>query len=154
MKKLIMIALFMMSVKVAAPPAPKHLVILAGVCINPYEVGFAATGMVESRLDLFAYNPFEKAYGMVQIREIRLEDYNTRTGSNYTVQDLFDYNISRKIYMYYASRIDYRDPERIAREWNGWVNGMEKASTVEYWKKVKSYLPTCPPKRGTGNVIM
>ena len=148
MKLLMIILLAVIALRVAAPPAPTVMILYA-IPVNPYEPGFRATGMVESKGDLLAYNDIEKAYGCVQIREIRLRDYNNRTGSNYSVEDLYDYEISRKIYMYYASKIDYRNPERIAREWNGWVGGMKKKSTEEYWGRISSEL------RAQGrNVIM
>ena len=60
-----------------------------------------AIGMVETKRDTLAYNPVEEAAGYFQIRPIRLLDYNNRTGSNYTMKDLFNYEISEKIFLYY-----------------------------------------------------
>lgn len=152
MKKPILMLLLLITLRVAAPPAPAAVMVLVSDAVNPYEAGFRATCTVETGNDTLAYNPVEKAHSIAQIREIRLEDYNYRTGSHYTTKDLYDVNITRKIYMYYASKIDYRDPERVAREWNGWRNGMEKESTVEYWRLIQLYLPSCPPKGGVRNV--
>jgi hypothetical protein len=91
--------------------------------------------MVETQYDTLAYNPLEEAVGYFQIRPIRLEDYNSRTGSTYTRQDLFNYNISEKIFLYYATGIGPYDFERIAKTWNG-----SGKSTILYWDQVKKFL--------------
>lgn len=90
---------------------------------------------VESRGDTLAYNPVEKAYGPMQIRPIRLLDYNIRTGKKYTMKDCFRPSISKEIFLYYAEKIGYPNYEVIARSWNG--SGVK---TLEYWNKVRVVL--------------
>ena len=91
--------------------------------------------MVETQYDTMAYNPLEDAVGYFQIRPIRLEDYNSRTGSTYSMTDLFNYNISEKIFLYYANEIGPNNFERIAKTWNG-----SGKSTIQYWEQVKRFL--------------
>ena len=62
-------------------------------------------------------------------------DYNARTGSAYTMNDLFDYKISERIFMYYASELGPYKLERIAKTWNGSGKG-----TILYWEQVKRFL--------------
>ncbi len=90
---------------------------------------------VESLGDTMAYNLTEEATGAFQIRPIRLLDYNRRTGSNYQLEDCYNFNVSKEIFLYYTQRIGIEDHESIARKWNG-----SGKSTLEYWDKVKSFL--------------
>lgn len=98
---------------------------------------------VESQGDSLAYNPIEQAYGIMQIRPIRLLDYNQRTGSRYKLQDCYKTAVSKEIFLYYAKKIGYPNYEQIARSWNG--SGVR---TLEYWDKVSAVLKngTSPKK--------
>lgn len=101
--------------------------------INPYQSMIYAIGMVECSLDTLAYNPEENAVGYFQIRPIRLQDYNNRTGSNYTLQDMYDYHKAEKVFLYYAKLL--KDPDLIIRKWNG-----SGPKSYEYLNKVKKYM--------------
>lgn len=116
-------------------PSNGALVIIDTLPVNPYRKLIHAIGKVETSLDTLAYNPVEEAAGYFQIRPIRLKDYNMRTGSNYTMNDLFDYNISEKIFLYYAFQIGPYDFKSIAMQWNG-----SGPRTINYWNQVKKYL--------------
>jgi hypothetical protein len=116
-------------------PSSESFIIVSKQPVQPYRRLIHAIGMVETKFDTLAFNPLEKAVGYFQIRPIRLEDYNKRTGSHYLMTDLFDYRVSEKIFLYYASGIGPYDLERIARNWNG-----SGKSTFLYWKEVKSFL--------------
>jgi len=94
-----------------------------------------AIGMVETQYDTLAYNPLEEAVGYFQIRPIRLEDYNARTGNAYSMNDLLNYKISEKIFLYYASEFGPYNFERIAKTWNG-----SGKSTILYWDQVRKFL--------------
>jgi len=85
--------------------------------------------------DTTAYNELEMAAGFFQIRPIRVEDYNRRTGNRYTLDDMFSYEISEKIFLYFATQIGPYNIEKIARDWNG-----SGAKTTEYWERIKEYL--------------
>jgi hypothetical protein len=102
---------------------------------EPYKKLLNAVAMVETSNDTLAYNPLEEASGILQIRPVRLVEYNRRTGSNYTRKDLFSYEVSEKIFMYFASEIGPYNLEKIARNWNG-----SGKMTDNYWKRVKNFL--------------
>jgi hypothetical protein len=91
--------------------------------------------MVETKGDTLAYNPEEEAAGYFQIRPIRLIDYNNRTGSSVKRQDLFSYETSYRIFLYFADLIGPYNMEQIARRWNG--SGHQ---TISYWDRIKRYL--------------
>lgn len=119
----------------ASAPANMKIAIAANDPVEPFLRLIHAIGMVETKQDTLAYNSIEDATGYFQIRPIRLKDYNIRTGNNLSKKDLFDYFISEKIFLYYAILKGPDNFEQIARSWNG-----SGDSTLEYWKKVKSYL--------------
>lgn len=119
----------------AFAPDRKEIVLIQYAPFEPFKKLIEAIGTVETKKDTLAYNPLEKASGYFQIRPVRLKDYNDRTGNNYSIQDLFNYRISEKIFLYYASKIGPYDFGRIAREWNG-----SGKMTYVYWKEVKKYL--------------
>jgi hypothetical protein len=116
-------------------PSRESLMIPESRPVEPYKPLIRAIGIVETRCDTLAYNPIEQAAGYFQIRPIRLEDYNKRTGSKYTMYDMFDYKISEKIFLYYAVQIGPYDFEKIARRWNG-----SGPRTIHYWNRIKKYL--------------
>jgi hypothetical protein len=51
------------------------------------------------------------------------------------MKDMFDYKISEKIFLYYASQIGPYNFEKIAKKWNG-----SGSRTINYWKRIKKYL--------------
>ena len=116
-------------------PATNALIIEPAVSVNPFGKIIYAIGMVETKLDTLAYNAEEDAVGYFQIRPIRVRDYNRRTGSSYTVNDMYDYNIAEKIFLYYASQIGPYNLEKIAKNWNG-----SGRKTKIYWNKVRKHL--------------
>jgi hypothetical protein len=135
LKKIVAITFLMtLAFKVFAPTS-ESLIVVRNFPVQPYKNLIHAIGMVETQYDTLAYNPLEEAVGYFQIRPIRLEDYNSRTGSTYSRQDLFNYNISEKIFLYYATEIGPYDFERIAKTWNG-----SGKNTILYWDQVKKFL--------------
>jgi hypothetical protein len=119
----------------ATAPSWTSLVILRSSPVEPYKNLMHAIGIVETDGDSLSYNPVEKATGYFQIRPVRLEDYNKRTGSQYKMKDLYSYRTSERIFLYYASQIGPYDLEKIARNWNG-----SGPKTYKYWNRVKKYL--------------
>lgn len=120
-------------------PASNCLVILGSSPIQPYERLFETVRSIESNGDNYAVgdkNLKLHSYGPVQIRQSRIDDYYNQTGIRYTIEDCFDIEVSREIFMYYVSP----DFETTAREWNGGANGMKKKSTLKYWEKVENKL--------------
>jgi len=134
-KKIVSVSFFLLIICKVFAPSSGSMVIFHNTPIEPFKNLINAIGMVETSFDTLAYNPDEKAAGFFQIRPIRIEDYNKRTGSNYSTKDMFSYEISEKIFLYYASQIGPYNFERIAKNWNG-----SGKKTIQYWKKVKKYL--------------
>ena len=136
LRKIAFVTLLLLSYtfRVSAPNR-ESLIILDSRPIEPYKRLIRVIGIVETGNDTLAFNPIEKAAGYFQIRPIRLEDYNKRTGSNYKMKDLFNYDVSEKIFLYYADKIGPYDFEKIARKWNG-----SGHLTITYWKRIKQYL--------------
>ena len=136
LRKIVLVTLLLLSFvfRVSAPNR-ESLIILDSRPVEPYKQLIRAIGIVETSRDTLAYNPIEKAAGYFQIRPIRLKDYNKRTGSNYTMKDLFNYEISEKIFLYFADQIGPYDFEKIAKKWNG-----SGHMTINYWKRIKQYL--------------
>lgn len=126
--------LISISLKVSAP-CWKSLMICEFPPVEPFNKLVYAIGMVETKGDTLAFNPYEEAVGIFQIRPIRLIDYNRRTGSNYSRQDLFNFEISEKIFLYYAHQVGPYNFEQIARKWNG-----SGQLTTFYWNRIKQYL--------------
>lgn len=110
-----------------------YMFIAAPKIVNYYEPLIKALVMVESEGNNLAYGKHQDT-GPFQITPIRLKDYNQRTGSSYSLKDCYDYNLSRKIFLYYTEGKGY---ESVARRWNGGPKGMNKRCTVVYWKRVK-----------------
>jgi hypothetical protein len=134
-KKILSFTFFLLFTSFAFAPNSKSILIFKNPPILPFSNLMHAVGMVETSHDTLAYNPIEEAVGFLQIRPIRVEDYNKRTGSNYSMNDVYNYKVSEKIFLYYASLIGPYNFERIARNWNG-----SGAKTTQYWEQVKKHL--------------
>ena len=133
--KFILFIFFSLLAPKASAPEFKVFYLMASKPVDAYERIINAVVHVESKGDNSARNLIEEATGAFQIRPIRLRDYNQRTGNNYKMEDCYNYQISKKIFLYYANRIGYPDYESIARKWNG-----SGKTTLDYWKKVKLFL--------------
>jgi hypothetical protein len=135
MKKfLLLFFLIILTFKLSAPDV-KSLAVLEAPVVEPFDRLINAIGMVEVNGDTAAYNIIEQATGFFQIRPIRLDDYNKRTGNNYALSEMFDYDKAKKVFLYYASQIGPYNYERIAKNWNG-----SGHKTISYWNRVKKYL--------------
>ena len=132
--KILCFILIAFSLKVSAPSIRSWSVLLPDP-IQPYRQLAFAIGMVETKGDTMAFNPLEAAAGIFQIRPIRLIDYNKRTGSSVARTDLFNYDISEKIFMFYAEEIGPYNLELIAKRWNG-----SGRLTINYWNRIKRFL--------------
>lgn len=135
LKRLVLVSVFLIFTLKALAPSRESIIIPESGPINPYKRLIYAIGMVETKLDTLAFNPVEQAVGYFQIRPVRLEDYNRRTGKNYKLKDMYNYSISEKIFLYYAHQLGPNNFEKISRRWNG-----SGPKTYLYWNRVKKYL--------------
>ena len=125
--------LFSLSLKA---PSDKRAVIIQPEAIQPYEALSKAVDIVETNCNPFAVGDKHMeswSYGIKQIRQIKLDWYNDRTGSNYTLKDCFDVSVSNEIFMYHM--MQYNDTGYAIRKWNG--SGIK---TYAYLNKVKKHL--------------
>lgn len=130
MKLIIILILF--SLRLFAP-ATNTLVIVTGEAIQPYEKLWNVTCFIESSYRPNVIGDSGQSYGIVQIQQVRLDDYFKKTGIRYSLTDCFDVEISKKIWLYYASQFDYRDNKAISKDWN-------KSKTNRYWNKINHEL--------------
>jgi len=132
--KVFMIILFLALFNTISGPPLREVVICQPEQINPYSDIIRAVTTIESANGKYLYNAKENAVGWFGIRLIRLDDYNRRTGQNITHAQCYDYETGRRIFLYYASKIDYRDIKGICIAWNG----MSKHN--KYYNKIKAVL--------------
>ena len=117
MKRTIFIILLCFAWNLSSAPGRAELVILTSESINPYERIWEAICEHETSNDSTAYNEIEQAVGIAQIRPIRLKDYNIRSGNRYRLEEMYEVNKSKAVFMFYAQKIHNTD--RIIRLWNG-----------------------------------
>ena len=134
LKSILIIFFSLLAIRATAPDI-KVAFISVSDPVNAYDRLVKAVVQVESEGDTLAYNLSEEAAGAFQIRPIRLLDYYQRTGKNYRIEDCYNFEISKEIFLYYARQTGYQDYETIARNWNG-----SGKTTQGYWEKVKSNL--------------
>ena len=106
---------------------------------------------VESNGNLYAIgdlNLKHKAYGPLQIRQPYCDDVNRAFGTKHKAEDMLG-NKELSVWVYtkymelYATEANIGGPvtdEHRARIHNGGPSGFKRASTLEYWNKVKSFL--------------
>ena len=132
MKQSILILFLLITIKVMAP-TERFTPLMKPTEVNPYLSLYKASCFVESSHRTKVINEKEKAYGIVQCRQMKLDDYNRETGNHYILPDCLNPDISKKIWMHFASKYDHRDYEKIAKAWNG-------SKTDIYWNKIKLSL--------------
>lgn len=134
-KKMLSVAFFLLMPLKAGAPDIDSLIIPDQPAVNPFSKLMNVVGMVETSGNTLAFNELEGAAGVFQIRQVRIDEYNRRTGSNLALTDMFDYDLSKKVFLYFASLIGPYDFERIAKAWNG-----SGPMTELYWKRIRELL--------------
>jgi hypothetical protein len=134
-RRYILVGLFFLSAIRVFAPDSNTITVIKEPAFQPYSKLLYATAMVETMGNSLAYNEFENAVGIYQIRQVRIDDYNRRTGSNHSLTEMFDPLLSKKIFLYYASRYEPHELEKIAKAWNG-----SGPMTELYWKRIREYL--------------
>jgi hypothetical protein len=132
MKRIILILCFGLISACLSAPSFKVISIAMPEKISAYDALFKAVCFVESSNRPFIVNEKEQAYGIAQIRQIRLDDYNRKTNKQYKLEDCFNVDISKEIFLFYCTSLDY---EKIAKAWNG--SGKQ---TEIYWLKIQKVL--------------
>jgi hypothetical protein len=142
MKKMaILILLIILSLRAYSPDL-RVILVCKDAPIEPYRAIWEAICTVESGNDPLAIgdkNLKKHSYGIAQIREDRLKDFNESTGKHYTKEDMFDVAKSKEVFLYYA----YGNNESIARRWNGGEDAMNPKKlkyTDKYYKLIRKHL--------------
>lgn len=135
LKKLLFTLSFLLAGLRVVAPEENYFIISESPGIRPFTDLMYATAMVETMGNASAYNEIENAVGIYQIRQVRIDEFNRRTGTNYNLTDMFDPELSAKVYLYFASLAGPYNLERIARAWNG-----SGPMTELYWRRIKEYL--------------
>ena len=108
----------------------------AQVVVDPQRIDYEplvnAIVQWESGGNLFAFNAKEKAVGAFQIRQCRIDHYNKLAGTNYTLEDCYDYELAKRIFIFFSYGKDW---ERAAKDWNG-----SGPMTISYWENVKKLI--------------
>ena len=100
----------------------------------------------ESRGQVDAFNPAEKAAGIIQIRPCVIADLNRVAGCERWILDdrwcpAKSWMIFREYTGHWITRFGLEDtPENRARIFNGGPRGYRKTSTVEYWRSVEERI--------------
>lgn len=99
----------------------------------------APVAQVESNGNECAYNKAEDAAGCMQIRPIMVAEAQ-RLGLNFTLEDRWDCDKSKGLFVAMQVLKGRTNPEVMARCWNGGPNGMSLEDTEGYWEKVRKSL--------------
>ena len=137
MRLILAIAFFLLSINLLAPD-DNSVIIPVPMEINPWQDLWQATCIVESENNPFKINFLEGAYGIVQIRQCKLDDFNKATSKKYSISTVLSESVSREIFMHHCS--DCNSNEEAARKWNGGPKGMTKPQTKDYWKRIRIVL--------------
>jgi hypothetical protein len=133
MRKLILFGILLFGNIELFAPVPDEIRLFVFKPIQPYERLWEAVCFVESSFNPLAVNESEQAYGVAQIRQIKLDWYEKQTGVRYTLQDCFDKEISKSIFIYHMEQ--FSDPVTAVKRWNG--SGYK---TEIYYSKINKYL--------------
>jgi hypothetical protein len=137
MRLILVILFFFISIPIFAP-ADNSVIIQVPEEINRWLGLWRATCTIESENKSDMINIREGAYGIVQIRQCKLDDYNKATSGNYVLSAVVDEAVSMEIFLHHCSLCN--SDEEAARTWNGGPRGMEKPQTKIYWEKIRLIL--------------
>jgi hypothetical protein len=137
MRLIFVIFLLLISSRLFAP-AHNSLVIPVPGEINRWMDLWRATCLVESENNPDKINIIEGAYGIVQIRQCKLDDYNKATSGSYILPADINMSVSKEIFLHHCSVC--KTDEEAARTWNGGPRGMGKPQTKMYWEKIRMIM--------------
>ena len=100
---------------------------------------------IESSNNDSAYHAGEDAVGCLQIRPCMVFDVNRilkkqNKTVQYTLTDRWSRSRSIEMFHVYCNYYNFTTLEAMARSWNGGPRGINKNTTVLYWRKVKEQL--------------
>jgi hypothetical protein len=104
---------------------------------------FLAVAMIESANNPKAIKEDEQAYGIFQIRQDALTDFNGWQGTEFVLQDFIlhgekSVQLSKIAFYDYGKHYGAKTPEQFYRIWNGGPDGMKKNATRARWERVNN----------------
>ena len=132
MKRMLLIILISGILRTLSAPSYPVVYIPISEKISAYDALIRAVTYVESNHGKYIYNAEEKAVGWFQITPVRVKHYNSLKGTDYKLEDFYDYELSREMFVYFAQGRSY---ESVAKSWNG-----SGYMTKIYWEKVSKQL--------------
>lgn len=89
--------------------------------------------------ELYSSAVWENAVGILQIRPVMLNEVNNILGfKKYVLNDRLDSLKSIEMFMVFQKKYNPNmDLEQAARKWNGGDRGMNKSTTIAYYKIIK-----------------
>jgi hypothetical protein len=118
---------------------------LASISANTTEI-MDNLKFLESNNDPAKIGDNGASFGILQIKQIAIDDVNREYGTQYTHQDAFNISCSEEIFMLYtqmwANKLELTTGRKateydIIRIWNGGPRGYQKLSTIPYLNKYK-----------------
>jgi hypothetical protein len=137
----IAVLLVMMNLNTAFCPSYNTLYISSPIkvtlpSLTIYDPLIEAIFTFEAGRNTNAYNSSEQATGGLQITPILVEEYNRLTNKNYTLTDMYNFSISKEVFLYFATHdhsgheILPKSYEQAAKDWNG-----SGPMTEVYWRE-------------------
>ena len=108
--------------------------------IEPVLILFHAICQVETGRRVLI-NHEEGAYGIAQITQAKLDDFNRAKGKRYTLNDCLRVSISKEVFFWHIGQ--YKDIDKGIRSWNG-----SGKKTFDYLRKVKTVISKNSNNRG------
>tara|TARA_R110000796_G_scaffold1673_5_gene6981 strand:+ start:388 stop:861 length:474 start_codon:yes stop_codon:yes gene_type:complete len=87
------------------------------------------------------------SYGILQIKQIVLDDVNKRYGTSYVHEEMFNINCAEEVFVLYIKMWSTHlvscakrevTEEDIVRIWNGGPHGYKKRATIKYLEKYRA----------------
>jgi hypothetical protein len=138
------------------------LFFLVASSLNAFTYGELLDAMiqVESGGNAKALNISEKAYGVLQIRPIMIQDFNRIYGTNVKHKDAFNPKVARVIalgiFAHYGKNIPNPNAKHFAFIWNGGGSAWKRVDSPKYdkkqrnleryWKKIAKIIESQPKK--------
>jgi len=103
---------------------------------------------VETNHDPHAIGDGGASYGILQIKQIAIDDVNRKFGTSYKHEDAFKIKCAEEIFTLYismwADHLEKKEGreatiEDMVRIWNGGPRGYKKSSTINYYYKYLKY---------------
>lgn len=105
--------------------------------------------MLESQNDTDAVGDQGRAFGILQIHKICVDDVNRVYDTAYTHEEMFDPVCAREVYKLYIEygiklyESKFKEPpneQQIVRMWNGGIyRGYKMQATIKYWKRYQIF---------------